>query len=174
MGGRGSGFQGARKTTVEDGLTLSLSLMLERGALVPGAMTSGSWHWSYPGQEPHARIRYVGNMVDLDAATVTLDYRVNDQPMRYAVRLVSTVPRFGGRRWWFLCPLARRDGGPPRRVAKLHLPPGGRYFGSREAYGLTYRSNQENGAHRALFRRLAAQMGSDEASIRRALRRKVA
>jgi hypothetical protein len=69
-------------TTVEDGLTLSLSLMLD-----------------YPGQEPHASIRYVGNMVDLDAATVTLDYRVNDQPMRYAVRLVWTVPRFGGRRW---------------------------------------------------------------------------
>jgi hypothetical protein len=47
-------------TTAEDGLTLSLSLVLD-----------------YPGQEPHASIRYVGNMVDL---SVTLDYRVNDLP----------------------------------------------------------------------------------------------
>jgi hypothetical protein len=171
MGGHGSGFQGARKTTVEDGLTLSLSAMLEKGALVPGSTSSGSWHWSYPGHEPHARVRYVGNMVDLDSASITLDYRVDDQPMRYAVRLVSTVPRFGGRRWWFLCPLARKDGKPPRRVAKLHLPPGQRYFGSREAYGLTYRSVHESWARRALFRRLAVQMGIDEASMSRALRR---
>ena len=127
-----------RKTRVEDGLTLSLSSLLEKGALVPGSMTRGAWLWTYPGQEAHARIGYVGNMVDLDAATVTLDYRVDDQPMRYPVRLVSTVPRFGDRRWWFVCPLARKDGGPPRRVANHHQPPGQCYFGSRDAYGLTY------------------------------------
>jgi hypothetical protein len=106
-----------------------------------------------PGQEPRARIGYVGNMLDLDIASITLDYRVDDQPMRYPVGLAWTVPRI-------VCPLARNDGGPPRRVANLHLPPGGRYFGSREAYGLTYRSTQECGAHRGLFKRLAAQMGA--------------
>jgi hypothetical protein len=58
----------------------------------------------------------------------------------YKVRLVTTKPNYGGRRWWFICPLVRRDGGPPRRVAKLYLPSGGKYFGSREAYGLTYTS----------------------------------
>jgi hypothetical protein len=26
-----------------------------------------------------------------------------------------------GRRWWFICPLVCRDGGQPRRVAKLCL-----------------------------------------------------
>lgn len=171
MGGSGSGFQGARKTTVEDGLTLSLSSMLKKRALVPGSLTSGSWHWFYPGQEPHATIRYVSDMSDQDQASVRLMYSANGESMNYVVRLVSTVPQFGGRRWWFVCPLARKDGGPPRRVANLHLPPGQRYFGSRDAYGLTYRSSQENGAHRGLFKRLAAQIGTDEASIRRALRR---
>jgi hypothetical protein len=38
----------------------------------------------------------------------------------------------------------RRDGGPPRRVAKLYLPSGSKYFGSREAYALTYTSCQES------------------------------
>jgi hypothetical protein len=33
-----------------------------------------------------------------------------------------------------------------RRVAKLYLPPGGRYFGCRECYRLTYRSAQEHDA----------------------------
>ena len=31
-----------------------------------------------------------------------------------------------------------------RRVAKLYLPPGGRYFGCRHCYRLTYRSVQEH------------------------------
>src|SRR5688572_24654036 len=127
MGGSGSGFQGARKTTVEDGLTLSISSMLKKRALVPGSMASGSWHWLYPGQEPHATIAYISDMRDPDQATVRLRYSANGQSMNYVVRLVSTVPRLGGRRWWFLCPLARKDGGQPRRVANLHLPPGGRY-----------------------------------------------
>ena len=56
--------------------------------------------------------------------------------------------------WWLPCPLARRDGGPPRRVAKLYLPPVGRYFGSREAYELTSTSCQESGKYYGLYRRL--------------------
>ncbi len=91
--------------------------------------------------------------------------------MDYRVRLVTTEPTYGGRRWWFLCPLTRQDGGPPRRVAKLYLPPGGTYFGSREAYGLTYTSCQESGKFDGLYRQLAANMGTDVASIRLALKR---
>ena len=92
--------------------------------------------------------------------------------MDYRIRLVTTEPTYGGRRWWFLCPLARNDGGPPRRVAKLYLPPGGRYFGSREAYELTYTSCQESGKFDGLYRRMAAHMGMDPSSIRLALKRR--
>ena len=59
-----------------------------------------------------------------------LRYTANGNPVDYRVRLTSTRPNFGGLRWWFVCPLVRR------RVAKLYLPPGQIYFGSREAYGL--------------------------------------
>ena len=86
--------------------------MLKKRALVPGSLTSGSWMWSYPGREPHAKIGYVANMIDIEDALITLDYSANGQPMRYDVRLVYTVPRFGGRRWWFMCPLRPRNGGP--------------------------------------------------------------
>jgi hypothetical protein len=85
------------------------------------------------------------------------------------VRLACTRPHFGGRRWWFVCPIARGDDKPPRCVAHLYLPSGGRYFGSRQAYGLTYRSCQESGKNAALYGRLAAEMGTDAATIRRAL-----
>jgi hypothetical protein len=61
------------------------------------------------------------------------------------------------------------DGGPPRRVAKLYLPPGGRYLGSREGHGLTYTSCQESGKFRGLYRLIAANLGTDEAKVARAV-----
>lgn len=171
MGGHGSGWQGSKKTTVEDSLCLSIAALVKKKALVPGSWTRGSWQWSYEGSEPHAKIGYEANMVDLDAAWLKVTYTASGNPVDYRVRLVSSQPTYGGRRWWFLCPLVRQDGGPPRRVAKLYLPPGGKYFASRQAYGLTYTSCQESGKNSGLYRRLAAEMGADAASIRSALKR---
>ena len=94
---------------------------------------------------PHATIRYEADLRDTDNAWLWLHYRANGEAVNYKVQLVTTKPNYGGRRWWFICPIVRRDGGPPRRVAKLYLPSGSKYFGSREAYGLTYTSCQESG-----------------------------
>jgi putative ABC transport system substrate-binding protein len=58
----------------------------------------------------------------------------------------------------FVSSLARPGG----NIAKLYLPSGSIYFGSREAYGLTYTSCQESGKSRGLFRSLAVEMGADE------------
>ena len=140
-------------------------------ALVPGLWTRSSWQWSYKGSEPHASIGYEASLVDPEAASLRLIYTASGNPMDYRVRLVTMQPTYGGRRWWFLCPLAREDGEPPRRAAKLYLPPNGHYFASREAHGLTYLSCQESGEFRGLFRHLAANLGTDEASIRRAVKR---
>ncbi len=171
MGGQGSGWQGTKSATVEDSLVLSVSALVRKRALVAGARTAGSWCWTYEGNnEPHATISYEADLRNRDAAWLRLDYRANGEPVDYRIRLDATKPNYGGLRWWFICPLARQDGGPPRRLAKLYLPPGGRYFGSREGYGLTYTSCQESGKFRGLYRRLAADMGADEESIRALLR----
>ena len=171
MGGLGSGYQGSKKAAVEDGLTLSISDLVRKKALVPGSRTYGTWMWSYSGREPHARIGYTADLSNPNGGTMQLTYTTNGAPMDYVVQLVSTVPTYGGRRWWFLCPLARPDGGPPRRVTKLHLPPGARYFGSRQAYRLTYESCRESGKFASLHRRLASELGMDAASVRRSLKR---
>ena len=71
------------------------------------------------GSEPHARIGYEANLVDPEAAWLKLTYTASGTAMDYRVQLVTTEPTYGGRRWWFLCPLVRQDGGPLRRVAKL-------------------------------------------------------
>jgi hypothetical protein len=52
--------------------------------------------------------------------------------------------------WVFRCPL----NGCARRTVKLYLPPGGRYFGCRECYGLTYRARQEHDKAMDAYRRL--------------------
>ena len=113
---------------------------------MPGAQTAGSWGWIYEGEDgPHATVRYEADLRDTDNAWLRLHYRADGEAVDYKVQLVTTKPNYGGRRWWFICPIVRRDGGPPRRVAKLYLPSGNKYFGSREAYGLTYTSCQESG-----------------------------
>ena len=171
MGGFGSGWCGPRKAAVEDGLTLSISTLLDKHALIPGGHSSGSWIWFYPGHEPHARIRYEAYLGDTGEGWLDLRYSVNGTPVNSRIDLVTTRPTYGGFRWWFLCPLERKNGGIPCRMAILHLPPGKLYFRSRQAYGLTYRSCRESGKYNGLFRRIAADMGTDPAIVRRALKR---
>lgn len=171
MGGSGSGWRYSKKTTVEDGLILSMSELVRKKALVTGGLSSGAWCWRYsPHEETFASISYEANLINDDAAWLRLHYSANGEPVDYRIRLVTTKPHYGGLRWWFICPLVRRDGEPPRRVAKLYLPPGAKYFGNREAYGLTYTSCQESGKFNRLFRDLAADTGMTERDVRAALK----
>ena len=156
---------------MEGSLVLTAASLVRKKALVAGAWTSGSWCWTYDGDDRAARNhRLRGGPHRQGNAWLRLHYQASGEPVDYKVRLVTTTPNYGGRRWWFICPLVRRDGGPPRRVAKLYLPPGGKYFGSRESYGLTYTSCQESGKNRKFSTTLAAEMGTDTRTIRRALR----
>jgi hypothetical protein len=86
------------------------------------------------------------------------------QAIEYTLRLTATRPRFGGLRWWFVCPLSAAGRPCERRVAKLYLPPHGRYFGCRHCHNLSYRSAQEHDKRLDALRRdqerLAALMGN--------------
>jgi hypothetical protein len=86
----------------------------------------------------------------------------------YTVSLVTTVPHYGGRRWWFICPSMKA------RCSKLYLPLGAITFASRQAYGLTYHSCQRSfRPDRALrsTERLARQMAKNEAKFQALLKR---
>ena len=58
--------------------------------------------------------------------------------MEYKADLTSTPCHYGGKRWWFKCPLVINGKYCGRRVGKLYL--GGKYFGCRHCYNLTYDS----------------------------------
>src|SRR6266446_4032101 len=68
----------------------------------------------------------------------TRDDREGDRIVRDRIRLIWTVPTYGGRRWWFVCPKTGQ------RTTKLFLPNGGWHFWSRQAYGLGYACQRED------------------------------
>jgi hypothetical protein len=77
--------------------------------------------------------------------------------VRDRIRLIWTVPTYGGRRWWFRCPRNYC------KTTKLFLPNGGWHFWSRQAYGLGYACQREDRFGR-LQRRAAMlnrQLGGD-------------
>lgn len=70
----------------------------------------------------------------------------DERETSYLVRAVAAPVRFGGHRWWWICP---RTG---RRVFKLFLPCGGWQFWSRQAYGLGYACQRETRTDRLMRR----------------------
>jgi hypothetical protein len=140
MGGLGSGRRWnrpARRLTVEE--SPSLGIRNFRGHIFQGS--AGTITWTRAGTVTNS----IGFSVTWgDVPILTLRYRWRDkEDVSFPIRLQTTSPYIGGVRWWFTCPLI--VGGVPckRRVRKLYLPPGTRYFGCRHCHRLTYRSSQK-------------------------------
>jgi hypothetical protein len=138
MGGFGSGWRRARTDVVEDCLVLSIADLVREKIIIPGAVERGVLAWSRAGKQPHARVTYEADLRTDKHAAIQLRYRVDDRSESTYVWLRYTEPHYGGRRWWFSCPLTGD------RVAKIYLPPGQNHFASRRAYGLAYKSYRKS------------------------------
>jgi hypothetical protein len=161
MGGSGSGshyhwWRATKKTVVEDCLSLDANRWAREGILRAGVHQTDSWRWVYQsGRE--CSIGYEVFTQDMAQPLLRLSFsctaRGQAGPMGYHVRLATTRRRFGGLRWWFLCPLSVNGRHCCRRVGKLYLPPGSKYFGCRHCHDLTYQSAQEHDKRADLLRR---------------------
>jgi hypothetical protein len=179
MGGPGSGnhyhwWRGEKKTVVEDCLSFDANRWMREGILKADALLSGSWRWTYASGGSFS-VSYEVDTRDTWGPVVRLTYSWVLRPTGesgsedYRVRLTATRPRFGGLRWWFVCPLIVNGRACNRRVGRLYLPPGGRYFGCRRCYNLTYTSCQESRKHDALYRFLAGNMGWDFDTVKQVM-----
>lgn len=177
MGGYGSGRWRwhNKKTTVEECLTLDVRKLARNGML---ANTAGSgllvWANVRTGDQA-ATARYQRDVVG-DALVFRLIYTVaqangEKRDVTEPIVLQTTASRIGGRRWWFTCPLLVSGRPCRRRAGKLFLPPGGRRFGCRRCYDLTYASCQESHRYDRLFRTLATETGLHEDVVKRVLSR---
>jgi hypothetical protein len=136
-------WEGHRKaTTVEECCELDLGLLARQGTFRPGY--AGSVRWSRGREE----ISSIGLLVlpATPGLLLMLNYRFGQsgENVEVPIRLENTTLHFGGVRWWGRCPLMVNNILCTRRVRKLYLPPGGRYFGCRTCYRLSYRSVQEH------------------------------
>jgi hypothetical protein len=153
MGRPGSGnhyhwWRSRKKTVVERCRVLDANRWMREGILKGGVWQSGSWCWYRDAsrKEKTAAIGYEVNTLDPAGPWVRLSYTftATQQQFDYRVELTTTRPRFGGLRWWFVCPLVVQGCPCNRRVGKLYLPAGGRYYGCRRCYNLTYTSCQQH------------------------------
>ena len=139
MGGFGSGRRDGR-TLVEDCLALDIAGLVRDGLIMPGGRKASSLHWREidTGREVGS-VSYEADMTDAGTATLRLSWRTGSggdaRARSVTIRLATTRQRLGGVRWWFLCPITGK------RAGKLHLPPGGDAFASRQALGLAYHSH---------------------------------
>jgi hypothetical protein len=170
MGGFGSGnpfFGDAvqatrpdRKATVEECPRLDAGQLVRLRMIVAGGAASGKLDW--PGWSLSAGVRSHTAPQGMPPF-VLLEYAppapAPPEPVTLPVHLATTAPRFGGIRWWFVCPLIIDGRECGRRVGRLYLPPGCRYFGCRSCYGLTYRSRQDSRRPSAFAAMVAAQHG---------------
>src|SRR5262245_27340942 len=130
MGGSGGGnhyhwWRRPKKTVVEDCLSLDANRWMREGILKAGVHRAGTWRWTYRSGSGFS-IGYEVLTLEAGSPRLRLSYwwtwggTGTPESADYHVRLATTRPRFGGRRWWFVCPLVA--GGRPcsRRVGKLY------------------------------------------------------
>jgi hypothetical protein len=83
--------------------------------------------------EPYVKVNY----------TITDCYTDEKTDYDYKINLTTTPCHFGGVRYWFICPLSTNGVYCGRRTGTLYLASGGKYFGCRHCYNLSYESRNE-------------------------------
>ena len=166
MGGTSSGrYRTCNNGSLDATLRLDIRVLRRRGFLKPGTITAGlqRWTWMATGEESGS-VWLTVNLNDPDAGFVTVSCKVDGEPRSQEIRLASRPMRYGGRRYYFVCP---RQG----RLCEVLASISGD-FASRQALKLTYRSQSAALADRvrerawALEERLWPEKGSGKPHLR--------
>lgn len=92
--------------------------------------------WNKPEERDHINLWY----------TNTDYYSGEKENMDYQVNLTTTPCRYGGKRYWFICPLIKNGMHCGRRVGTLYSI--GKWFGCRHCGNITYASRNLGGSHK--------------------------
>lgn len=137
-----------KKTTVEECKSISTTFLRDHGYL--SGYGWGGMKWTNAMGEETGSIGFTVQANEWDGE-IRFQYTQTDahtnekENLDYTARLTATSCNYGGKRWWFICPLVVGGRFCQRRVLKLYLG-GGKYFGCRHCYNLTYQSVQEHDA----------------------------
>jgi len=135
------------RLTVEDCLTFDAAALLRAGVFSSPYGSHCECRWENASDQV---LRFTITEAPGVAMALGFDYVVTDadsvapgQRVRYMIQVTSTRCRFGGRRFWFRCPLTRNGVPCRKRVRCLYLPPGAAFLACRECFNLTYKSAQQ-------------------------------
>lgn len=137
----------SRRIRVERCRVISIDELSRAGVFDMGDGSFWTSRWTNSAGEETASISY---MLTQGGRAIRFRYSItngsSEQPevLDYYVEIVTTPCNFGGERRWFVCPLGKNGMPCGRRIGKLYLPRGGKYFGCRICYDLTYKSCQEH------------------------------
>jgi hypothetical protein len=120
----------AKRKTVDHGLELSIKKLFDWKLIGQDAFCAGRLSWDADTLQFHGTVRFEADLRNPETASIRLEYEIEGMEVSHSISLVSIRPAFGGRRWYFCCPVEHI------RVTKLFLPPGARRFASRQAHGL--------------------------------------
>ncbi|CAA9292487.1 MAG: hypothetical protein AVDCRST_MAG93-4009 [uncultured Chloroflexia bacterium] len=152
MGGTGSGrwTYHDKKLTVEECWAINVSDVARVVDASKPGLTSASLRPIKPATgRKMPLVRCAIEVGDDGTQLLRLSYEISvkgsfEHAVEQVLRLQTTRPNFGGVRWWFSCPRTVDGEECGRRVGKLYLPPGGRYFACRLCLGLSYESCQKS------------------------------
>lgn len=140
MGGSTSGrYRTRNRGTVDAACRIDLRFLRKRGALKEGRRTTGTLSWTRRG-EPSGSMGYTVVMDDEDRRLI-LSYSTDGEARTVTVQLEAVPMRFGGFRYYALC---------PRTLRRCEvLPVLGGVVACRQAHRLTYASQSMDHLDRA-------------------------
>lgn len=161
MGGIGSGtwMRTNKKPTNQNYWRFSMVALKQHGVIDNNVKSSGEWAWWRDGHKRNS----VGYEVDTSGtmAWIRVQYQNKQTGVAYdyKIYLTSTVPNYGGKRWWFVCPIQ----GCGKRVSVLYM---GRIFACRHCCNLAYSTQNETPPFRNLYKaqKIHQDLGGDGSS----------
>jgi len=158
MGGSGSGnrYRYSTKPTEQNFWRFSTQSLKKFAHIKQGQCSNGTWQWSRNG-EVCSWIRYeINTCGDLPWMRVYYTNKGSGKDYDYKIYLTTTHPRYGGVRWWFLCPAQ----GCRRRVGVLYLA---HIFACRHCCNFAYSTQNEDRMSRLLSKaqKIHQQLGGD-------------
>ncbi len=152
MGGFGSGKWAdvvTRKDTVDYSREITIRFLKDNGFL--DADKRGVILWTNAAGDVVGKVDLQTSVsVDVDKTPLAvvrrgvLSTEGQEKTLEQEIKLTNSPCNYGGRRWWFECPVVKDGVYCGNRITKLFLPPGGEYFGCRECHDLTYESCQKS------------------------------
>ncbi len=120
--------------------------MVRMGAIQPQYYNAGIWSWNNKTTDKQTScLKYISDMRDSQNMYLNVKYVTvgKNTHHHYNICIERTPLHLGGYRYWFICPYTKK------RAVKLYAHPNADKYSSRQALGLLYTSQSENGEDRA-------------------------